>query len=54
MGAEFDAYWSLDSKNGVEKASIPSMPVLGLLKFGCIYLNNGKFNNQQIVHKLDR
>ncbi|MGB8489585.1 MAG: serine hydrolase, partial [Bacteroidales bacterium] len=50
MGAEFDAYWSLDSKNGVEKASSSfNACARDLLKFGCIYLNNGKFNNEQIV-----
>ncbi|MGE5458378.1 MAG: serine hydrolase domain-containing protein [Methanococcaceae archaeon] len=50
MGAEFDAYWSLDKKNGVEKASSSlNACARDLLKFGCIYLNNGKFNNNQIV-----
>jgi CubicO group peptidase (beta-lactamase class C family) len=50
MGAEFDAYWSLDRKNGVEKASSSlNACARDLLKFGCIYLNNGKFNNEQIV-----
>lgn len=50
MGAEFDAYWSLDRKNGIEKASssLNACP-RDLLKFGCIYLNNGKFNDKQIV-----
>jgi hypothetical protein len=50
MGAEFDAYWSLDTKNGVEKASSSfNACARDLLKFGCIFLNNGKFNNKQIV-----
>ncbi len=50
MGAEFDAYWSLDRKDGVEKASSSfNACARDLLKFGCIYLNNGKFNNEQIV-----
>ncbi len=50
MGAEFGAYWSLDSKNGVEKASSSfNACARDLLKFGCIYLNNGKFNDKQIV-----
>jgi CubicO group peptidase (beta-lactamase class C family) len=50
MGAEFEAYWSLDSKNGVEKASSSlNACARDLLKFGCIYLNDGKFNNGQIV-----
>jgi len=50
MGAEFDAYWSLDTKNGVEKASSSfNACARDLLKFGCIYLNNGKFNNKEIV-----
>jgi CubicO group peptidase (beta-lactamase class C family) len=50
MGAEFDASWSLDTKNGVEKASSSlNASARDLLKFGCIYLNNGKFNNEQIV-----
>ena len=50
MGAEFDASWSLDTKNGVEKASSSlNASARDLLKFGCIYLNNGKFNNRQIV-----
>jgi CubicO group peptidase (beta-lactamase class C family) len=50
MGAEFEAYWSLDTKNGVEKASSSlNACARDLLKFGCIYLNNGKFNNEQIV-----
>jgi CubicO group peptidase (beta-lactamase class C family) len=49
-GAEFEAYWSLDTKNGVEKASSSlNACARDLLKFGCIYLNNGKFNNEQIV-----
>ncbi|MGE5457387.1 MAG: hypothetical protein ACM3RX_03450, partial [Methanococcaceae archaeon] len=50
MGAEFDACWSLDKKNGVEKASSSlNACARDLLKFGCIYLNNGQFNNNQIV-----
>jgi CubicO group peptidase (beta-lactamase class C family) len=50
MGAEFNAYWSLDTKNGVEKASSSfNACARDLLKFGCIYLNNGKFNGKQIV-----
>ena len=50
MGAEFDSSWSLDTKNGVEKASSSlNACARDLLKFGCIYLNNGKFNNRQIV-----
>ena len=50
MGAEFNAYWSLDSKNGVEKASSSfNACARDLLKFGCIYLNKGEFNNEQIV-----
>ncbi len=50
MGAEYDASWSLDKKDGVEKASSSlNACARDLLKFGCIYLNNGKFNNSQIV-----
>ncbi len=50
MGAEFDAYWSLDARKGVEKASSSlNACARDLLKFGCIYLNNGNFNNGQIV-----
>ena len=50
MGAEFEAYWSLDKKKGVEKASSSfNACARDLLKFGCVYLNNGKFNNGQIV-----
>ena len=50
MGAEFNAYWSLDNKNGVEKASSSlNATARDLLKFGCIYLYNGKFNTEQIV-----
>jgi CubicO group peptidase (beta-lactamase class C family) len=50
MGAEFDACWSLDSKNGIEKASSSlNACARDLLKFGCIYLYNGRFNNNQIV-----
>jgi CubicO group peptidase (beta-lactamase class C family) len=50
MGAENDAWWSLDKKNGNEKASSSlNASAKDILKFGCIYLNNGYFNGKQIV-----
>ncbi len=52
MGAENIAWWSLDKKNGIEKASSSfNASARDLLKFGCIYLNNGYFNGEQIVPK---
>jgi CubicO group peptidase (beta-lactamase class C family) len=52
MGAENVAWWSLDKKNGIEKASSSlNASARDLLKFGCIYLNNGYFNGEQIVPK---
>jgi CubicO group peptidase (beta-lactamase class C family) len=50
MGAENDAWWSLDRKGGIEKASSSlNASAKDILKFGCIYLNNGYFNGEQIV-----
>jgi CubicO group peptidase (beta-lactamase class C family) len=52
MGAENDAWWSLDKKNGTEKASSSlNASAKDILKFGCIYLNNGYFNGKQIIPK---
>jgi CubicO group peptidase (beta-lactamase class C family) len=50
MGAENDAWWSLDKKNGNEKASSSlNASAKDILKFGCIYLNNGYFNGNHIL-----
>lgn len=52
MGAEDVAWWSLDKKKGFEKVSSSlNASARDLLKFGCIYLNNGYFNGEQIVPK---
>ncbi|NJK87141.1 MAG: serine hydrolase [Bacteroidales bacterium] len=50
LGAEYNASWSLDRKGGVEKASssLNASP-RDLLKFGCLYLNTGKFNGNLIL-----
>lgn len=52
MGAESKASWSIDHEGGIEKTfcCVQAKPI-DYARFGSIYLNEGKFNNQQIVPK---
>ena len=50
MGAEFDASWSVDNENGVEKTFCCIQGTArDFLRFGLVYLNYGFYNEQQIV-----
>lgn len=51
LGMEFDASWSLDrKKNGLEKTfCCINATARDFAKIGRLYLNKGKWNNQQIV-----
>ena len=50
IGTEYDATWSLDKKNGQEKAfCCLNARVYDYAKIGKLYLQNGKWNNEQIV-----
>jgi CubicO group peptidase (beta-lactamase class C family) len=53
LGMEFDASWSLDSKeDGVEKAFCCfNARARDFAKFGMLYLNKGAWNDKQIVPK---
>ncbi len=50
MGAEHDALWSLDKKNGMEKAYCCfNSNARDFARFGKLVLNHGRFNGKQIV-----
>jgi CubicO group peptidase (beta-lactamase class C family) len=50
IGAEYDAYWSVDQKNGLIKASSSfHCSAVDLAKIGLIYLNEGKLQAAQII-----
>lgn len=50
MGAESDAFWSLDHKNGVEKYYCCMYATLrDFARFGKLMLHDGKWNGKQLV-----
>lgn len=50
IGMEFDATWSIDKKNGVEKAfCCINAKARDFAKFGRLYLNQGSWNGRQLV-----
>lgn len=50
MQMEFDASWSLDERDGMEKAfCCLNARARDFAKFGRLYLNNGNWNGQQLV-----
>lgn len=50
IGTEYDATWSLDKRNGQEKAfCCLNARVYDYAKIGKLYLQKGKWNNEQIV-----
>lgn len=50
LGAESDAMWNLDHDNGVEKAYCCFIASAGdFARLGSLYMNKGKFRDQQIV-----
>ena len=50
MGAEHDAFWSLDKENGDEKAfCCMYASARDFARLGMILLNEGSFNNNQII-----
>ena len=52
LGAEFDALWSLDAKNGREKASCCLFSnAKDYARIGKLYLDSGKINTLQIIPK---
>lgn len=52
IGMEYDASWSLDKKDGVEKTFCCLNSVaLDYAKLGRLFLNNGNWNGKQIISK---
>lgn len=54
IGMEYDATWSLDNrrKDAIEKGfSCINCTAIDLAKFGRLYLNEGGYNNQQVIPK---
>jgi CubicO group peptidase (beta-lactamase class C family) len=50
IGAESDAFWTIDSKNGIERASCCFYArALDFARLGQLYLNKGKWNGEQII-----
>ena len=50
MGAESDALWQTDSENGIVKAyCCIASNAKDFARFGKLYLQNGKWNNEQIL-----
>ncbi len=50
IGAEHDALWNLDSKDGMEKAYCCfNTNARDFARFGQLVLNNGKWNDKQII-----
>jgi CubicO group peptidase (beta-lactamase class C family) len=50
LGAKNDALWSLDHKNGLEKAYCCfNSNARDFSRFGTLYLHKGMFNNHQLV-----
>lgn len=50
IGTEYGATWSLDRKNGMEKAfCCLNARARDYAKFGKLYLNNGKWGGEQVV-----
>lgn len=52
LGMEYDASWSLDKKDGVEKTFCCLNSVaIDYAKLGRLFLNNGNWNGEQIISK---
>lgn len=52
LGMEYDASWSLDKKDGVEKTFCCLNSVaIDYAKLGRLFLNNGNWNGKQIISK---
>jgi CubicO group peptidase (beta-lactamase class C family) len=52
LGANHDAYWSLDSENGVEKAYCCfNSNARDFARFGSLYLNEGNWKGKQLISK---
>ncbi len=50
MGMEYDASWSLDKKNGTEKAfCCLNAKTLDIAKFGKLLIQKGKWNGEQLI-----
>lgn len=50
IGAEMDAWWTIDSKGGIERASCCFYAITrDLARIGQLYLNGGNWNGQEIV-----
>jgi CubicO group peptidase (beta-lactamase class C family) len=52
LGMEYDASWSLDRKDGVEKTfCCVNARARDFAKIGRLYLNGGNWNGHQVVHR---
>ncbi len=52
IGSEYDAYWSVDEKNGLIRASSSfHCTAIDLAKIGLLYLNEGKHQEIEIIPK---
>jgi len=52
MGAEYDALWSLDHQNGIEKAYCCfNSNARDFARWGQLILNNGTWNGKQLISK---
>lgn len=52
LGAKNTAYWSLDHKDGMEKAYCCfNSDALDFARLGQLYLDSGKWNGQQLINK---
>jgi CubicO group peptidase (beta-lactamase class C family) len=50
MGAQHDAFWSIDQPNGIEKAYCCfNTGIRDFARFGQLILNHGKWNDKQLV-----
>ncbi|MCH2044209.1 MAG: beta-lactamase family protein [Saprospiraceae bacterium] len=53
MGMEYDAYMTLDSKKNGNSRNYGGIALTSrdLMRYGCLFLNNGKWKNKQILPK---